>query len=202
MQSSSAHDAGNVAGASRRSATSVAICTSGAWPHTTLASANARRRDASPAGVGAVVEVVERQRDGAGQRPGVGRVLRLVPAHPHHAVVDDEHREARSAPRWPTRDLDQDRAAFGLRVACVACDAPSAMTRAYRATPCRAAGVAGASTTPPPPCELLADVVAGRQEPPRQRRQRRHLVRVERPHQARRDDARAARCAPCAPPCS
>ena len=48
---------------------------------------------------------------GARERAGVGRVLRLAAADPHHAVVHDEHRE-RDEHEKRDRDLDQDGAAF------------------------------------------------------------------------------------------
>ena len=53
------------------------------------------------------------QRDRTGERSGIGRVLRLAAAHPHHAHVDHERAE-REQRQQREGDVDDDRATLTL----------------------------------------------------------------------------------------
>ena len=62
--------------------------------------------------LGAIVEVIERERRGSRKSARVGRVLGLMTADPQGAVVDDEHQEC-AQHQDRDADLNQDGAPFG-----------------------------------------------------------------------------------------
>ena len=130
--------------------TSVAMTTSGACPMTQLVTAICRAavragpvtRPIRPA-VG-----VERHGYGAGQRAGIGGVLRLTSRDPHHAVVDDEGQES-DQHEDPDRHVKQNGAAFWISTCSGHMHLIPLLSNSVQRRARSSAG--GPSTVPPPP---------------------------------------------------